>query len=108
MRTSEPPPRSSSFGHFAEKFLNFRSTLGGGHTQVTMLLADLKVSVEVLGAQDPEQARRLLPPVVEGMMAVMHRSEVTVNQMLGDVIIALCGALITSMTSKPRRKSSTR
>ena len=108
MRTFDPPPLSYSLDHFAEKLLNVRSTLGGEHTQVTMLLADLKVAVEVLGAQDPEQARRIRPPVLVSMMAVMYRSKGTVNQILGDGIIALCGALITSMMSKPRRKPFTR
>ena len=82
MRTSDQPPLSFRLGHFAEKILNFRSPLGGEPTPVTILLADLKVSAEVLGAQDPEQARRILPPVLEGMVAVMHRSKGTVNQRL--------------------------
>src|SRR6266705_2514768 len=42
----------------------------------------------------PEKARRLLDPVLERMMAAVHRYEGTVNQVLGDGIMALFGAPI--------------
>ena len=57
-----------------------------------MLFADLKGSMELLADRDPEEARRLLDPVLERMMEAVHRYEGTVNQVMGDGIMALFGA----------------
>jgi class 3 adenylate cyclase/tetratricopeptide (TPR) repeat protein len=59
---------------------------------VTVLFADLKSSMELLADRDPEEARRLLDPVLEHMMEAVHRYEGTVNQVMGDGIMALFGA----------------
>ena len=48
--------------------------------------------MELLADQDPEEARRLLDPVLERMMEAVHRYEGTVNQVMGDGIMALFGA----------------
>src|SRR5947208_12251982 len=50
--------------------------------------------MELLADRDPEEARQLLDPVLERMMAAVHRFEGTVNQVLGDGIMALFGAPI--------------
>jgi class 3 adenylate cyclase len=60
----------------------------------TVLFADLKGSMELLADRDPEEARQLLDPVLERMMAAVHRYEGTVNQVMGDGIMALFGAPI--------------
>ena len=57
-----------------------------------MLFADLKGSTELLADRDPEEARKLLDPVLERMMEAVHRYEGTVNQVMGDGIMALFGA----------------
>jgi class 3 adenylate cyclase/tetratricopeptide (TPR) repeat protein len=57
-----------------------------------VLFADLKGSMELLADRDPEEARRLLDPVLEHMMEAVHRYEGTVNQVMGDGIMALFGA----------------
>jgi len=57
-----------------------------------VLFADLKGSMELLADRDPEEARQLLDPVLERMMAAVHRYEGTVNQVMGDGIMALFGA----------------
>jgi class 3 adenylate cyclase len=72
-----------------------------------VLPADLKITVALLVAQDPKQARQLLHLVLERMMAVVHRYEGTMSQVLEDGIIALFGALIIFMTAMPRGKPST-
>jgi class 3 adenylate cyclase/tetratricopeptide (TPR) repeat protein len=59
---------------------------------VTVLFADLKGSMELLADRDPEEARKLLDPVLERMMEAVHRYEGTVNQVMGDGIMALFGA----------------
>jgi hypothetical protein len=55
---------------------------------------DLRGSMELLADRDPEEARQLLDPVLERMMAAVHRYEGTVNQVMGDGIMALFGAPI--------------
>jgi class 3 adenylate cyclase/tetratricopeptide (TPR) repeat protein len=69
-----------------------KSALEGERKQVTVLFADLKGSMELLADRDPEEARRLLDPVLERMMEAVHRYEGTVNQVMGDGIMALFGA----------------
>ena len=78
--------------YLVEKILTSRSALEGERKQVTVLFADLKGSMELLADRDPEEARQLLDPVLERMMAAVHRYEGTVNQVMGDGIMALFGA----------------
>jgi class 3 adenylate cyclase/tetratricopeptide (TPR) repeat protein len=66
--------------------------LEGERKQVTVLFADLKGSMELLADRDPEEAMSLLDPVLERMMEAVHRYEGTVNQVMGDGIMALFGA----------------
>src|SRR5258706_1199595 len=48
--------------------------------------------MELLADRDPEEARHILDPVLERLMAAVHRVEGTVNQIMGDGIMALFGA----------------
>jgi hypothetical protein len=90
--TGEQAPLIYTPPYLAEKILTSRSALEGERKQVTVLFADLKGSMELLADRDPEEARQLLDLVLECMMAAMHRYEGTVNQVLGDGIMALFGA----------------
>ena len=85
-------PLSYTPVHLAEKILNSREAVEGERKQVTVLFADLKGSMELMADRDPEEARDLLDPVLERMMEAVHRYEGTVNQVLGDGIMALFGA----------------
>jgi class 3 adenylate cyclase len=87
-------PQAYTPKHLAEKILISRSGLEGERKQVTVLFADLKGSMELLADRDPEEARKLLDPVLERMMAAVHRYEGIVNQVMGDGIMALFGAPI--------------
>jgi len=80
--------------HLAEKILSSRSALEGERKQVTVLFADLQGSMELIADRDPEIARKILDPVIELMMEAVHRYEGTVNQVMGDGIMALFGAPI--------------
>ena len=75
-------------------FLESRAALEGERKQVTVLFADLKGSMELLADRDPEEARGILDPVLERMMEAVHHYEGTVNQVMGDGIMALFGAPI--------------
>ena len=85
-------PEAYTPRHLAEKILTSKAALEGERKQVTVLFADLKGSMELLSDRDPEEARRLLDPVLERMMESVHRYEGTVNQVMGDGIMALFGA----------------
>src|SRR5215470_200161 len=78
--------------YLAEKILTARSALEGERKQVTVLFADLKGSTELIRDLDPEAAQTLLDPALQRMMDAVHRFEGTVNQVLGDGIMALFGA----------------
>src|SRR5712691_10932830 len=80
--------------YLAEKILASRAALEGERKQVTVLFADLKDSTELIRGLDPEAAQQLLDPAIHHMMAAVHRFEGTVNQVLGDGIMALFGAPI--------------
>jgi len=85
-------PESYTPKHLAEKILTSKSALEGERKQVTVLFADMKGSMELLAERDPEDARKLLDPILEHMMEAVHRYEGTVNQVMGDGIMALFGA----------------
>src|SRR5215831_7121385 len=78
--------------HLAEKILASRQSLEGERKQVTVLFADIRGSTSLLEGLDPEQAQKLIDPVLRVMMDAVHRYEGTVNQVLGDGIMALFGA----------------
>jgi class 3 adenylate cyclase/tetratricopeptide (TPR) repeat protein len=78
--------------HLAEKILTSKTALEGERKQVTVLFADIKGSLELLADRDPEEGRKVLDPVLERMMDAVHRYEGTVNQVMGDGIMALFGA----------------
>src|SRR2546422_8489997 len=85
-------PDAYTPAHLASKIRSARERLTGERKQVTVLFADLKGSLELLADRDPEDARALLDAVLERMMEAVHRYEGTVNQVMGDGIMALFGA----------------
>jgi len=91
-RESFTSPQNYTPKYLAEKILGARETLEGERKQVTVLLADLRGSLELLADRDPEEARGILDPVLTVMMEAVHRFEGTVNQVMGDGIMALFGA----------------
>src|SRR5262249_21578572 len=76
----------------AEKILTSRAALEGERKVVTVLFADVKGSMELLTGRDPEDAGKVLDPLLEHMIEAVHRYEGTVNQVMGDGIMALFGA----------------
>jgi class 3 adenylate cyclase/tetratricopeptide (TPR) repeat protein len=85
-------PEDYTPAHLAERILTSRVALEGERKLVTALFADVRGSMELFADRDPEEARRLLDPVIERMMEAVHRYEGTVNHVLGDGIVALFGA----------------
>jgi class 3 adenylate cyclase/tetratricopeptide (TPR) repeat protein len=97
-RTSAPDdprfasPRTYTPGQLAEHILASRAALEGERKQVTVLFADFRGSMELIAERDPEEAAPLLEPVLKLMMEAVHCYEGTVNQVMGDGIMALFGA----------------
>jgi class 3 adenylate cyclase/tetratricopeptide (TPR) repeat protein len=91
-QSSYGAPETYTPKHLVAKILNSRAAIEGERKQVTVLFADLKGSMELLADRDPEEARKLLDPVLELMIEAVHHYEGTVNQAAGDGIMALFGA----------------
>jgi class 3 adenylate cyclase/tetratricopeptide (TPR) repeat protein len=87
-----PPPVSYTPDYLAERILTSKAGLEGERKKITVLFADTKASMELLADRDPEEAQKLLDPVLKHMMEAVHRYEGTVNQLAGDGIMALFGA----------------
>ena len=87
-----PLPPSTRPSISPRRSCSSKGALEGERKQVTVLFADLKGSMELLADRDPEEARQLLDPVLERMIEAVHRYEGTVNQVMGDGIMALFGA----------------
>jgi class 3 adenylate cyclase len=64
----------------------------GRRALLTVLFADLRGSIELVAGQSLDSARAVLDAVVERMMDAVHRHGGTVNQVMGDGIMALFGA----------------
>jgi len=93
-KQAQVTPQSYTPKYLADKILTSRAALEGERKQVTVLFADLTGSMELLADRDPEEARAILDPVLGHMMDSVHHYEGTVNQVMGDGIMALFGAPI--------------
>src|SRR4029453_12654789 len=73
-------PEAYTPKHLAARILTSKSALEGERKQVTVLFADLKGSMELLVDRDPEEARKILDPVLELMMEAVTRYGGTVTR----------------------------
>ena len=97
-----PPPGPQVFAspetytprHLAEKILTSKSALEGERKQVTVLFADISGFTSLSEQVDPEDVHAQMRKIFELMLGEVHRYEGTVNQFLGDGIMALFGAPI--------------
>jgi class 3 adenylate cyclase/tetratricopeptide (TPR) repeat protein len=76
----------------AEPVISSRNPPEAERKHITVLFADVKASMHLLADRDPEEAREILDPVLERMMEAVRHYEGTVNQVMGDGIMALFGA----------------
>ena len=94
---AEPPgrtPLTYTPPYLVEKILTSRSALEGERKQVTVLFVDVSGFTSLSERLDPEDVHSLMNRAFELMLAEVHRYEGTVNQFLGDGIMALFGAPI--------------
>lgn len=89
------PLQSYTPAHLIEKILVSRSAIEGERKQVTVLFVDVSGFTALSEKLDPEEVYRIMDRAFEYMLDEVHRYEGTVNQFLGDGIMALFGAPIT-------------
>src|SRR5262249_51691171 len=89
-----PLPETYTPKHLAEKILTSKSALEGERKQVTVLFVDVSGFTSISDRLDPEDVHGLMTRAFELMLGEVHRYEGTVNQFLGDGIMALFGAPI--------------
>ncbi len=93
-----PSPHTYTPPHLAERIraeqaaLEARGAVDGERKTITALFADIKGSMELIENLDPEEARSIIDPALQLMMAAVHRYEGYVAQSMGDGIFALFGA----------------
>ena len=88
--------------HLAERILSARSALEGERKQVTVLFCDIADSTTLAARLGPDRMHRVLNAFFASALEVVHRFEGTVNQFLGDGLMALFGAPLTH-EDHPRR-----
>ena len=87
--------RSYTPGHLADRILNSRSALEGERKQVTVLFCDIADSTPLAERLGAERMHGVLNAFFEVALTQVHRFEGTVNQFLGDGLMALFGAPLT-------------
>ena len=92
LRVAGSSPAAYLPQHLAERIHAGQATREGERKRVSVMFADVEDSMGLLAGRDPEEARVLLDGVLERMMEAVHRYEGTVNQVMGDGIMALFGA----------------
>jgi class 3 adenylate cyclase/tetratricopeptide (TPR) repeat protein len=97
---SPAPSTGSRFGgaeaytprHLAEKILTSKAALEGERKQVTVLFCDIVDSSRLAQRLEPEAMHEVMDRSLRLMAEAVHRYEGTVNQFLGDGLMALFGA----------------
>jgi class 3 adenylate cyclase/tetratricopeptide (TPR) repeat protein len=85
-------PHAYTPPHLAQRILRERGALTGERKQVTVLFADVSGFTSLSERLDPEDVHGLMNRAFELMLAEVHAYEGTVNQFLGDGLMALFGA----------------
>jgi class 3 adenylate cyclase/tetratricopeptide (TPR) repeat protein len=85
-------PKAYTPPHLAARILRERGALTGERKQVTVLFADVSAFTSLAERLDPEDVHALINHAFELMLAEIHAYEGTVNQFLGDGLMALFGA----------------
>ncbi|MGH6639924.1 MAG: AAA family ATPase [Polaromonas sp.] len=88
------PPHLAERIRAAQAAMEARGAADGERKTITALFADMAGSTALIQDLDPEDARRLIDPVLALMMDAVHHYEGYVAKSMGDGILALFGAPI--------------
>jgi class 3 adenylate cyclase/tetratricopeptide (TPR) repeat protein len=80
--------------HLAEKILTSKDAIQGERKQVTVMFTDVSGFTAMSERLDPEEVHGIMDRAFEIILAAVHRYEGTINQFLGDGVMALFGAPI--------------
>ena len=80
--------------HLADKILTSKSAVEGERKQVTVMFTDVSGFTAMSEALDPEDVHAIMDRVFEIVLGAVHECEGTINQFLGDGVMALFGAPI--------------
>jgi class 3 adenylate cyclase/pimeloyl-ACP methyl ester carboxylesterase len=87
-------PEAYTPRHLAERILTSKSALEGERKLVTVLFVDVSGFTAMSERLDPEDVHAIMERAFELMLGEIHQYEGTVNQFLGDGLMALFGAPI--------------
>jgi class 3 adenylate cyclase/tetratricopeptide (TPR) repeat protein len=87
-------PQSYTPKHLADKILSSRAALEGERKQVTVMFTDVSGFTSMSENLDPEEVHAIMDRAFEVILGAVHRYEGTINQFLGDGVMALFGAPI--------------
>jgi class 3 adenylate cyclase/tetratricopeptide (TPR) repeat protein len=87
-------PESYTPKHLAEKILTSRGAMAGERKGVTVMFADVSDFTAMSEKLDPEEVHAIMDRSFEVILSEVHRYEGTINQFLGDGVMALFGAPI--------------
>jgi class 3 adenylate cyclase/tetratricopeptide (TPR) repeat protein len=111
--TAAPPaelkyasPQAYTPKHLAERILTSKSSMEGERKHVTVLFADVSGFTAMTEHLDPEDVHDIMDRAFEVILAAVHRFEGTINQFLGDGVMALFGAPIANEDHARRALSS--
>jgi class 3 adenylate cyclase/tetratricopeptide (TPR) repeat protein len=90
----EAAPAAYTPKHLAEKILTSRSAIEGERKQVTVMFTDVSGFTAMSERLDPEEVHAIMDRVFEVILGAVHAYEGTINQFLGDGVMALFGAPI--------------
>jgi class 3 adenylate cyclase len=90
----EAPPATYTPKHLAEKILTSKSAIEGERKGVTVMFADVAGFTAISERLDPEDVHAIMDRAFEVILSEVHRYEGTINQFLGDGVMALFGAPI--------------
>ena len=87
-------PHSYTPKHLVDKILTTRSSIEGESKIVTVMFADVANSTAMFEKLDPEAVHEIMDKCFRLLLDEIHRYEGTINQFLGDGLMALFGAPI--------------
>ena len=87
-------PESYTPKHLAEKILTSKAAIEGERKIVTVMFSDVSGFTAMSETLDPEDVHAIMDRAFEVILEAVHRYEGTVNQFLGDGVMALFGAPI--------------
>src|SRR5574341_1264344 len=87
-------PQAYTPKHLAEKILTSKSAMEGERKNVTVMFADVSGFTAMSERLDPEEVHAIMDRAFEVILGAVHRHEGTINQFLGDGVMALFGAPI--------------